>query len=142
MHNIYRYPTLFFRIHLRGQNKCQTRYGSTEGSNPSLTAPAVRRLLHPFSISILVIRSVDGAARGLLWLFHMGQTAKSAAVKNPRKRRALAVLARSKLNSVPKSIRLVGFRPLTAAESAYGKTLGDRAGELLAEKRRRKIAAA
>jgi hypothetical protein len=58
-----------------------------------------------------------------------------AAAKNPRKRRALAVLSEANRNSIPAaSIRLVAFRAPTAAERARGKAFSGRAAELLARK--------
>jgi hypothetical protein len=62
---------------------------------------------------------------------------KSSATANQRKRRTLAVLKKSKLNSVPKSIGLVDFRDATAAERAHAKTLTARATELLGRERRK-----
>ncbi len=62
---------------------------------------------------------------------------KRSAGTNQRKRRALAVLKKSKLNSIPKSVGLVGFREPTSAERAHGKSLAGRAAELLARKSRK-----
>ena len=62
---------------------------------------------------------------------------KRSAARNPRKRRALAVLKKSKLNSIPKSIGMVNFREPTPQERAHGKSLAGRAAELLARKSRK-----
>ena len=75
----------------------------------------------------------DQAARGLLRLIAM----RNSASTNQRKRRALAVLKKNKLNRVPKSIALVDFRNPTAAERAHGKTLTRHAAKLLARKSRK-----
>jgi hypothetical protein len=62
---------------------------------------------------------------------------KPSAVANQRKRRALAVLKKSKPNAIPSSVRLVAFRDPTSAERGYGKTLAGRAARLLAPKPRK-----
>jgi hypothetical protein len=62
---------------------------------------------------------------------------KRPAAGNQRKRRALAALKRSKLNSIPKSVGLIDFREPTLAERAHGKSLAGRAAELLARKSRK-----
>jgi len=62
---------------------------------------------------------------------------KRSAAANQRKRRALAVLKKSKVNSIPKSVALVDFRDPSSAERAHGKTLAGRAAELLARKLRK-----
>jgi hypothetical protein len=62
---------------------------------------------------------------------------KRPAAANQRKRRALAVLKKSKLNSIPSSVTMVDFREPTSAERAHGKSLVGRAAELLARKSRK-----
>ena len=69
----------------------------------------------------------------MLRLYQMKSVVKQ---RNPRKRRALAVLAKAPgLNAIPaKSMPLVSFRAPNAAERARGKAFSGRAARLLAGK--------
>jgi hypothetical protein len=62
---------------------------------------------------------------------------KASAAANQRKRRALAVLKKNKLNAIPKSVTMITFRDPTSAERAHGRSLTRRATELLARKSRK-----
>jgi hypothetical protein len=60
---------------------------------------------------------------------------KPAAVSDAksRKRRALAVIARTKRSAVPSGMDLIDFREPSAAERAHGKSLESRARTLLSQ---------
>ncbi len=51
-----------------------------------------------------------------------------------RKRRARAVITAAQPGAIPKGMKFISFRKLTAAERAYGTSLARRAAELLARK--------
>jgi hypothetical protein len=51
-----------------------------------------------------------------------------------RKRRAREVITAAQPGAIPKGMKFVSFRKLTAAERAHGKSLASRAAELLAQK--------
>jgi hypothetical protein len=59
---------------------------------------------------------------------------KKATSARERERRTRAVLATSKPGTVPKGMKFIAFRDLTAAERARGRSLAKRAAELLARK--------
>jgi len=51
-----------------------------------------------------------------------------------RKRPARAVITAAQPGAIPKGMKFISFRKLTAAERAYGTSLARRAAELLARK--------
>jgi hypothetical protein len=60
---------------------------------------------------------------------------KPAAVTDAksRRKRALAIIARTKRNAVPRGIDLIDFREPSAAERSHGKSLESRARTLLSQ---------
>ena len=73
------------------------------------------------------------ARAGSANLFLMKHRQKEATEKD-RERRAQALLRKARPNTVPKGMKFVSYRNLTAAERAHGKSLGRRADELLSRK--------
>ncbi|PYJ05206.1 MAG: hypothetical protein DME39_06460 [Verrucomicrobia bacterium] len=59
---------------------------------------------------------------------------RKATSARERERRARAVIAATQPGTIPKGMKFISFRKLTAAERAYGKSLAGRAAELLARK--------
>ncbi len=59
---------------------------------------------------------------------------KKAARAKERERRARGVITAAKPDTIPKGMKFISFRKLTAAERAYGKSLAKRAAQLLARK--------
>jgi hypothetical protein len=66
----------------------------------------------------------------VLVCFVMKRRQKAASAKE-RERRARAVIAAAKPDAIPKGMKLISFRKLTAVERAHGESLGRRAAELL-----------
>jgi len=59
---------------------------------------------------------------------------RKATSARERERRARAVIAATQPGTIPKGMKFISFRKLTATERAYGKSLAGRAAELLARK--------
>lgn len=63
----------------------------------------------------------------------MKRRKKATGVKE-RERRARVVITAAQPGTIPKGMKFISFRKLTAAERAHGKSLGGRAAQLLARK--------
>ena len=59
---------------------------------------------------------------------------KKATSARKRERCACAVITAAEPGTIPKGMKFISFRKLTAAERAYGNSLAGRAAELLARK--------
>jgi len=94
-------------------------------------ADAVRRPRNPSNAASF--NRIDHSTQEVLVLLCMKRRKKATSAR-VRERRARAVITAAEPGTIPKGMKFISFRKLTAPERAYGNSLAGRAAELLARK--------